>query len=30
LDIYLEEDVYIGEKDGSGEDIDTEFEALAW
>jgi hypothetical protein len=30
FDIYLEEDVYIGEKDGSGEDIDTEFEALAW
>jgi hypothetical protein len=30
LDIYLKEDVYIGEKDASGEDIDTEFEALAW
>jgi hypothetical protein len=30
LDIYLEEDAYIGEKDDSGEDIDNEFEALAW
>jgi hypothetical protein len=30
LDIYLEEDVYIGDKDDSGEDIDNEFKALAW
>jgi hypothetical protein len=30
LDISLEKDVYIGEKDDSGEDIDNEFEALAW
>jgi hypothetical protein len=30
LDIYLEEDVCIGDKDDSGEDIDNEFEALAW
>jgi hypothetical protein len=30
LDIYLEEDVYICDKDDSGEDLDNEFEALAW
>ena len=30
LDIYLEEDVFILEKDGNGIDIDLEFEALAW
>jgi hypothetical protein len=30
LDIYLEEDVYICEKDDNGEDIDSNFEALAW
>jgi len=30
LYIYLEEDVYIGVKDDSGEDIDNKFEALAW
>jgi hypothetical protein len=30
LDVYLEEDVYICENDNNGEDIDTEFEALAW
>ncbi|XP_062176097.1 zinc finger BED domain-containing protein RICESLEEPER 1-like [Alnus glutinosa] len=30
LDVYLEEDVYICEKDVNGEDIDAEFEALAW
>jgi hypothetical protein len=30
LDIYLEEDVYVGEKDDSGEDIDNEFNALGW
>jgi hypothetical protein len=30
LDIYLEEDAYILEKDENGRDIDTEFEALAW
>jgi hypothetical protein len=29
LDVYLEEDVYICEKDVNGEDIDAEFEALA-
>jgi hypothetical protein len=29
LDICLEEDVYIGENDDNGEDIDIEFEALA-
>jgi hypothetical protein len=30
LDIYLEEDVFILEKDGNEVDIDSEFEALAW
>ena len=30
LDIYLEEDVFIFEKDGNGVDIDPEFETLAW
>jgi hypothetical protein len=30
LDIYLDEDVYICENDDNWEDIDTEFEALAW
>jgi hypothetical protein len=30
LDIYLEEDVYVGDKDDSGEDIDNEFDALEW
>jgi hypothetical protein len=30
LDVYLEDDVYICEKDVNGEDIDAEFEALAW
>ena len=30
LDIYLEEDVFILEKDGNGVDINPEFEALAW
>lgn len=30
LDIYLEEDVYILENDENGNDIDQEFEALAW
>ena len=30
LDIYLEEDVFILENDGNGNDIDPEFEALAW
>ncbi|GLT53070.1 hypothetical protein SLA2020_263660 [Shorea laevis] len=30
LDVYLEEDVYICEKDDNGEDTDPEFEALAW
>jgi hypothetical protein len=29
-DVYLEDDVYICEKDVNGEDIDAEFEALAW
>jgi hypothetical protein len=30
LDIYLEDDVYVCQKDENGEDIDTKFEALAW
>jgi hypothetical protein len=30
LNIYLEEDVYIGDKYDGGEDIDNEFKALAW
>jgi hypothetical protein len=30
LDVYLEEDVYICENDVNGEDIEAEFEALAW
>jgi hypothetical protein len=30
LDVYLEDDVYICENDVNGEDIDAEFEALAW
>jgi len=30
LDVYLEVDIYICEKDVNGEDIDAEFEALAW
>ncbi|GLT55305.1 hypothetical protein SLA2020_284420 [Shorea laevis] len=30
LDIYLEDDVYICEKDDNEEDIDSNFEALAW
>jgi hypothetical protein len=30
LDVYLEEDVYICENDINEEDIDMEFEALAW
>jgi hypothetical protein len=30
LDIYLEEDVFILEKDGNGVDIDPEFEVFAW
>jgi hypothetical protein len=30
LDVYLEEDVYICEKDENGEYIDTRFKALAW
>jgi hypothetical protein len=29
LNIYLEEDVYIGDKYDGGEDIDNEFKALA-
>jgi hypothetical protein len=30
LDIYLEEDLFILEKDGNGIDNDPEFKALAW
>jgi hypothetical protein len=30
LDVYLEDDIYIYEKDENGEDIDIEFEALMW
>ena len=30
LYVYLEEDVYICENNNNGEDIDMEFEALAW
>jgi hypothetical protein len=30
LDVYLEDDVYICENDENGEDIDSNFEALAW
>lgn len=30
LDIYLEEDVCVGDKNDSGEDIDNEFDALGW
>jgi hypothetical protein len=30
LDIYLEDDVFILEKDGNRVDIDPEFEAFAW
>jgi hypothetical protein len=30
LDIYLEEDVYVGDKDDNDKDIDNEFDALGW